>query len=72
MGLVYYISREPNKIASNITQIGKQLAVEKFDFVKLNAKHFLLNISNYESNASQIEADYQSLTNKNKNLGERN
>ena len=47
MGLVDYISREPQQKAVNISFYDKQFIVAKLDAIKRSAKRFLLNAEHY-------------------------
>ena len=47
MGLVDYISRNPQQKAFNISTYDEQFIVAKLDVIKRGAKHFLLNAENY-------------------------
>ena len=47
MGLVDYISRDPQQKAVNISAYDEQFKVAKLDMIKLSAKRFLLNAENY-------------------------
>ena len=47
MGLVYYISRDPQQKAVNISAYDEQFIVAKLDVIKRCAKRFLLNAENY-------------------------
>ena len=47
MGLVDYISRDPQRKAVNISAYDEQFLVAKFDVIKRSAKCFLLNAENY-------------------------
>ena len=47
MGLVDYISRDPQQKAVNISAYDEQFIVAKLDVIKRGAKRFLLNAENY-------------------------
>ena len=47
MGLVDYISREPQQKAVNISAYDEQFIVSKLNAIKRSAKRFLLNAENY-------------------------
>ena len=47
MGLVVYISRDPQQQAVNISTYDEQFIVAKLDVIKRSAKRFLLNAENY-------------------------
>ena len=47
MGLVDYISRDPQQKAVNISTYDEQFIVAKLDVIKRGAKRFLLNAENY-------------------------
>ena len=47
MGLVDYISRDPQQEAVNISAHNEQFIVAKLDVIKHGAKRFLLNAENY-------------------------
>ena len=47
MGLVDYISRDPQQKAVNISAYDEQFIVAKLDVIKHSAKRFLLNAENY-------------------------
>ena len=47
MGLVDYISRDPDQQAANISTYDEQSIVAKLDVIKRSAKRFLLNAENY-------------------------
>ena len=47
MGLVDYISREPQQKAVNVSAYDEQFIVAKLDAIKRSAKRFLLNAENY-------------------------
>ena len=47
MGLVDYISRDPQQQAVNISAYDEQFIVAKLDVIKRSAKRFLLNAENY-------------------------
>ena len=47
MGLVDYISRDPQQEAVNISAYDEQFIVAKLDVIKRGAKRFLLNAENY-------------------------
>ena len=47
MGLVDYISRDPQQKAVNISSYGEQFIVANLDVIKRSAKRFLLNSENY-------------------------
>ena len=47
MGLVDYISRDPQQKAVNISAYDEQFIVAKLDVIKRSAKRFLLNAENY-------------------------
>ena len=47
MGLVDYISRDPQQKAVNISTYDGQFIVAKLDVIKRGAKRFLLNAENY-------------------------
>ena len=47
IGLVDYISRDPQHKAVNISTYDEQFLVAKLDVIKRGAKHFLLNAENY-------------------------
>ena len=47
MGLVDYISRNPQQKAVNISAYDEQFVVAKLDVIKRGAKRFLLNAENY-------------------------
>ena len=47
MGLVDYISRDPQQQAVNISAYDEQFLVAKLDVIKRGAKRFLLNAENY-------------------------
>ena len=47
LGLVDFISREPQQKAVNISTYDEQFIVAKLDVIKRGAKHFLLNAENY-------------------------
>ena len=67
MGVVNYISLEPISVAPNITYYDERLVVAKLGLLKRSSKRFLLNKSNYESIAPQVEANYKPITKKDKN-----
>ena len=46
MGLLDYISRDPQQKAVNISAYDEQFLVAKFDVIKRSAKRFLLNAEN--------------------------
>ena len=47
MGLVDYISRDPQQKAVNISADDKQFTIAKLNVIKRSAKRFLLNAENY-------------------------
>ena len=47
MGLVDYISRDPQQKAVNISAYDEQFIVAKLDVIKRSAERFLLNEKNY-------------------------
>ena len=47
MGLIDYISREPQQKAVNISTYDEHFIVAKLDAIKRSAKRFLLNAENY-------------------------
>ena len=47
MGLVDYISRDPQRKAVNISAYNEQFIIAKLDVIKRSAKRFLLNAENY-------------------------
>ena len=47
MGLVDYISRDPQQKTVNISTYDEQFIVAKLDVIKRGAKRFLLNAENY-------------------------
>ena len=47
MGLVDYISRNPQQKAVNISAYDEQFKVAKLDVIKRSAKRFLINAENY-------------------------
>ena len=53
MGLVDYISRDPQPKAVNISAYDEQFIVAKVDANKRSAKRFLLNAENYVNFAAQ-------------------
>ena len=53
MGLVDYISRDPQQKAVNISAYDEQFTVAKMDVIKRSAKCFLLNAENYVDFAAQ-------------------
>ena len=59
MGLVECVWRKPHHMAPNITQSGEQFIVAALDLMKSAAKRFLLNKSNFEQNAPQLQASCQ-------------
>ena len=53
MGLVDYISRDPQQKAVNISADDEQFIVAKLDVIKRSAKRFLLNAENYTDFAAR-------------------
>ena len=53
MGLVDYISRDPQQKAVNISAYDEQFIVAKFDVIKRSAKRFLLSAENYTGFAAR-------------------
>ena len=53
MGLVVYISRDPQQKAVNISAYDEQFIVAKLDVIKRGAKRFLLNAENYVNFAAR-------------------
>ena len=53
MGLVAYISRDPQQKAVNISTYDEKFLVAKLDVIKRGAKRFLLNAENYVDFAAQ-------------------
>ena len=53
MGLVDYISRDPQQKAVNISAYDEQFIVAKLDVIKRSAKRFLLNAENYVNFAAR-------------------
>ena len=53
MGIVDYISRDPQQKAVNISAYGEQFIVAKLDVIKRGAKRFLSNSENYTDFATQ-------------------
>ena len=48
MGLVDYISLDPQQKAVNISAYDEQFIVAKLDMIKRSVKRFLLNAENYD------------------------
>ena len=53
MGLVDYISREPQQKAVNVSAYDEQFKVAKLDAIRRSAKRFLFNSKNYIDSATQ-------------------
>ena len=53
MGLVDYISRDPQQKAVNISAYDEQFIVAKLDVIRRSAKRFLLNAENYVNFAAR-------------------
>ena len=53
MGLVDYISRDPQQKAVNLSVYDEQFIVAKLDVIKRSAKRFLLNAENYIDSAAR-------------------
>ena len=53
MGLVVYISRDPQQKAVSISAYDEQFIVANLDVIKRSAKRFLLNAENYVDFAAQ-------------------
>ena len=65
MGLVDYISRDPQQKAVNISAYDEQFIVAKLDVIKRSAKRFLLNAENYVDFAARNPLKKRALNNPN-------
>ena len=65
MGLVDYISRDPQQKTVNISTYDEQFIVAKFDVIKRGAKRFLLNAENYVDFAARNPLTKQTSNNPN-------
>ena len=65
MGLVDYISRDPQQKAVNISAYDEQFIVAKLDVIKPSAKRFLLNVEIYVDFAGQNPLAKQASNNPN-------